>query len=166
MSEKVVWRKARKKPVIVEFREVEPKECFVNIETRQCLFGEKIETEEGTLYAICERDFIIRGIEGEIYPIKKEIFYKTYEVIEDTEVTKETSKESKEGRFEELKRYILENATKHADGTPIFSARYFAKMIDQAKKEYPYGFSVSVSWRQKDEWFRRWFGEKEVSTDE
>jgi len=28
------------------------------------------------------KDFIIRGVEGEFYPIKKDIFYKTYDVIE------------------------------------------------------------------------------------
>ncbi|RLC88063.1 MAG: hypothetical protein DRJ03_04135 [Chloroflexi bacterium] len=68
MSEKVVWRKARKKPVIVEFRKVKGE-------------VEKIWTREGMIYAFPETDFIIRGVEGEIYPIKKEIFYKTYEII-------------------------------------------------------------------------------------
>lgn len=70
MSEKVVWRKARKKPVIIEFREVKGE-------------VEKIKTREEVLLATPEEDFIIRGVEGEIYPIKKEIFYKTYEVIEE-----------------------------------------------------------------------------------
>ena len=76
------WKKARKKPVIVEFREVEPKEHFFDIELRQWVLGERIKTREGTLHAICGRDFIIRGVEGEVYPIKKEIFYKTYKIIE------------------------------------------------------------------------------------
>ena len=70
------------------------------------------------------------------------------------------SKNKIKGKFEELKEYILNNAPKLLDGTPIFSARYFAEMIDQAKEEYPYGFSVSVSWRQKDEWFEKWFGKR------
>jgi len=65
------------------------------------------------------------------------------------------------GKFEELKKYILENAVKHSDGTPIFSARHFVQMIEQAKKEYPYG--NSVSWKQKDKWFEKWFGEQRVS---
>jgi len=60
------------------------------------------------------------------------------------------------GKFEELKKYILENATKLSNGTPIFSARYFAQMIEQAKKEYPHG----DDWRQKDKWFKKWFGEQ------
>jgi len=68
MNEKNVWRKAKKKPVIVEFREVRGE-------------VEKIWTREGMVYAFPETDFIIRGVDGEIYPIKKEIFYKTYEII-------------------------------------------------------------------------------------
>ncbi|MBD3405107.1 MAG: hypothetical protein GF411_03095 [Candidatus Lokiarchaeota archaeon] len=63
------WKKARKKPVLVEFREVE--------------FDEHgVETLEG--YKPCNKDehFIIRGVEGEVYPIKKSIFFKTY-IIED-----------------------------------------------------------------------------------
>ena len=64
-----VWRKARKKPVVIEFREV---------------FGEKeiIPTREGTLTAIRDRDYIIKGVEGEIYPCDQTIFHKTYEVLE------------------------------------------------------------------------------------
>jgi len=66
----IKWRKARKKPVIVEFREVHGK-------------MEIIPTREGNLFAVKGRDYIIRGVEGEIYPIAKDIFEKTYEVIED-----------------------------------------------------------------------------------
>ncbi len=66
---KLDWKKARKKPVIVEFREV---------------IGEKeeISTREGKLYGYKGQDVIIKGIQGEIYPCKKDIFAKTYEVIE------------------------------------------------------------------------------------
>lgn len=68
------WRKARKKPVIVEFREVEPNS-----------WGgvEEISTKEGVLWAHEGKDYIIRGVEGELYPIDKAIFNKTYEVIEE-----------------------------------------------------------------------------------
>jgi hypothetical protein len=75
------WRKARKKPVVVEFREAEPKEKFSMIRSEPKM-GEIIKTREGDLRALCEEDFIIRGVDGELYPIKKEIFYKTYEVVE------------------------------------------------------------------------------------
>lgn len=67
-EEQFVWKKARKKPIIIEFREVKRKEI--------------INTREGQQTAFPNQDFIIRGIEGEEYPIKKDIFEKTYEVIE------------------------------------------------------------------------------------
>ena len=63
-----MWKKCRKKPIVVEFREID--------------IPMTIETREGALNAYPEGDFLIRGVEGEIYPIKKEIFYKTYDVIE------------------------------------------------------------------------------------
>ena len=40
----------------------------------------KIPTLEGTLTAL-EGYFIIRGIDGEYYPCKPEIFWKTYEEV-------------------------------------------------------------------------------------
>jgi hypothetical protein len=75
------WKKARKKPVVIEFREVNPKlnscKCSICIET-PC---EQIDTKEGILMAVPKRDFIIKGVDGELYPIDKKIFVKTYEVI-------------------------------------------------------------------------------------
>ena len=71
------WRKARKKPIVIEFREVE-----ANAGIGTDLEREQIPTREGTLYAFKDRDYVIRGIKGELYPIKKEIFYETYDVIE------------------------------------------------------------------------------------
>jgi len=68
------WKKARKKPVVIKFREVEP-----NMANG---VQEQIVTREGILYAGIHTDFIIKGVEGEIYPIHKEIFKKTYDVIE------------------------------------------------------------------------------------
>lgn len=64
-----IWKKARKKPVVIEYREVEGEK-------------EEIKTREGTLFAYANRDFIIRGVEGEIYPCDKKIFAKTYESVE------------------------------------------------------------------------------------
>ncbi len=63
------WMKCRKKPIEVEYREV---------------IGEKeeIETREGKLFGYKDQDYIIRGTEGEIYPIKKQIFEKTYERLD------------------------------------------------------------------------------------
>lgn len=73
----VKWQKARKKPLIIEYREVEVKTTFKDRK------GEYVETKEGLLFAFEGEDFIIKGIVGELYPIKKDIFYKTYELIDD-----------------------------------------------------------------------------------
>jgi len=58
------WKTARKKPVEIEYREVDGEET--------------IETREGTLKA-GDGDYIIRGIEDEVYPIDQDIFEETYE---------------------------------------------------------------------------------------
>jgi len=68
----VDWKLARKKPLIVRFREV-------NGET------EVIKTLEGELTAVKGRDFIIEGVNGELYPIAKHIFFKTYDIVLDKE---------------------------------------------------------------------------------
>ena len=62
------WKKARKKPIEVEFREV-----IGNLEI--------IATLEGELYARKGKHYIMRGVKGELYPIDKGIFEKTYDVI-------------------------------------------------------------------------------------
>ena len=40
----------------------------------------KIETLEGTMYAD-KGDYIIKGVNGEFYPCKENIFIKTYEFV-------------------------------------------------------------------------------------
>lgn len=62
------WKKARKRPIWIEYREVEG-----DVET--------IKTREGTLKAYAGQDFIIKGVKGELYPINKGVFWETYEVI-------------------------------------------------------------------------------------
>lgn len=42
----------------------------------------KIKTLEGEMKAD-EGDYIIKGVQGEIYPCKPDIFEKTYELVED-----------------------------------------------------------------------------------
>lgn len=42
----------------------------------------KVKTLEGPLYAQ-SGDWIITGVDGEQWPVKKEIFEKTYKVIDD-----------------------------------------------------------------------------------
>lgn len=73
-----IWSKARKKPLLIQYREV-----------RGGREGDKelIKTREGTLIAIRGRDYIIKGIEGELYPITKTTFYKTYDPLPYTDET-------------------------------------------------------------------------------
>ncbi len=78
------WMKARKKPVVIEFREVEPNDTIID---NSSIFSNKvpvelIKTREGKLYGYKDKDFIIKGVRGEIYPIGKDIFKETYDVVE------------------------------------------------------------------------------------
>ena len=74
----MTWGKARKKPIVIEFREVEPNSNLNGLDR-----SEVIHTREGIIQGYPGKDFIIRGIKGELYPIKKNIFFETYEVVED-----------------------------------------------------------------------------------
>ena len=60
------WKKFRKKPIVIEAREL----------------GEAmtIDTLEGTLTGE-PGDWLIRGIKGELYPCKPDIFQATYEEV-------------------------------------------------------------------------------------
>jgi hypothetical protein len=78
------WWKARKKPIEVRVREVQPMEDIFLSDKKTWVKGETIKTREGELKAISGKDFLIEGIEGEIYPIGKESFYKTYEILGET----------------------------------------------------------------------------------
>lgn len=85
-------KKARKKPVEIEFMQFSDIDNVNDI----LLWGEGkiehkvsnnfnmnymyIETLEGTMTA-CLGDYIVKGVNGEYYPVKPEIFEKTYEVF-------------------------------------------------------------------------------------
>ncbi len=45
------------------------------------VIGGEIETLEGK-YQVSENDYIIKGVKGELYPCKPDIFHKTYEEVE------------------------------------------------------------------------------------
>jgi hypothetical protein len=107
------WRKARKKPVIIEFREVEPETHIrTHMPSRKEVWGEVIETLEGILEAYPDKHFIIRGVRGEVYPIEKTIFNETYEVIEDgPPATKVYNQDTfvelmKAGKIDEAQEYL------------------------------------------------------------
>jgi hypothetical protein len=76
------WKYARKKPAVIQFREPFAESKWFDPDKKEWVNVEKIETKEGTLYAICGRDYVIAGVQGEIYPIDKKIFAETYEVLD------------------------------------------------------------------------------------
>lgn len=59
-------KKYRKKPVVI-----------IAVELQERI---KIKTREGVLFGEVG-DFLIEGIEGEIYPCGRKIFFKTYEEV-------------------------------------------------------------------------------------
>ena len=78
------WKKYRKLPVIIEAVRFTGKnmqsilrfgkgDILLQISTNQL----KIKTLEGTLF-IQPGDWIVRGVNGEVYPVKHDIFEKTY----------------------------------------------------------------------------------------
>lgn len=69
------WGIARKKPIEIHYREPIPDKSGLGWET--------IFTREGTLQAIPDQDYIIQGVRGELYPIGKDIFFETYDIIEE-----------------------------------------------------------------------------------
>ena len=84
--------KFRKKPVVIEaiqwtgFTEEFEAICklgdtrVINEDFDLCQI--QIETLEGTMVAN-EGDWIIKGVKGELYPCKPDIFEQTYETVED-----------------------------------------------------------------------------------
>jgi hypothetical protein len=78
--------KFRKKPVVIEAFQWTGKERpqdWPEWATKVVLLGGRdlaVETLEGTMHADLG-DWIIRGVKGEQYPCKPDIFYATYEPV-------------------------------------------------------------------------------------
>lgn len=85
---------AQKKPVVIDFIEINvnttPEEIKSWVESFNQKFEDyfddngdtlKVKTLEGTSYDVTTSDVIIRGVKGEYYPCKKDIFEETYEII-------------------------------------------------------------------------------------
>lgn len=59
----------------------------INIATPRCINGKaiaQITTLEGVYTATEEQDVIIKGVQGEVYPCKLDIFNQTYTTIQET----------------------------------------------------------------------------------
>jgi len=81
--------KYRKKPVVIEaIQFFDNTDCLCELAefmgSVKASYENKpqvlIETLEGTM-AVNEGDYIIKGINGEFYPCKPDIFHKTYEAV-------------------------------------------------------------------------------------
>jgi len=64
------WRACRKKPIVVRVRDAVP--------------GEKVFTREGLTLAQPD-DLVMRGVDGELYPIGRDVFVRTYDLVSDEE---------------------------------------------------------------------------------
>ena len=83
--------KYRKLPVIIEALKYEDTfDCCLQVDTwtgnvvRPIFINPgicQIETLEGVM-TVSEGDYIIKGVNGEFYPCKPDIFEKTYELVE------------------------------------------------------------------------------------
>jgi hypothetical protein len=92
--------KFRKKPVVIEAfmfgADVEPdwfkqsgvEYIYWHDDDRQPPSGAKIDTLEGVMTAYVG-DWIIKGIKGELYPCKADIFEATYEPYQDLQTAEE-----------------------------------------------------------------------------
>ncbi len=77
--------KFRKKPVVIEavqydYHSTVPEGVCMDDCREPNLFGPHIHTLEG-LMNVSPKDWVIKGINGEYYPCKPDIFEKTYEPI-------------------------------------------------------------------------------------
>ena len=84
---KGVLLKYQKKPVVVEavqYDGVNLNEVAQFLQVRYCTLDQKndilINTLEGTMHA-SPNDWIIKGVKGEYYPCKPDIFEETYEPV-------------------------------------------------------------------------------------
>jgi len=80
--------KYRKKPVVIEAIQYFPDNLniFKNIEDMGCDLvvdrrGVYIDTLEGSMQ-VSPGDFVIKGVNGEFYPCKPDIFEKTYDLAD------------------------------------------------------------------------------------
>jgi len=85
--------KAKKKPVIIDFCEYDgvkqPVRDWVELMgdnfddhfINEAMGTLSVKTLEGTSYALTVDDIIIRGVKGEYYPCKRDIFIKTYDIL-------------------------------------------------------------------------------------
>ena len=88
--------KYRKKPVVIEAFQLGvdniPDWFMDKVTTNEVILHEgptaDISTLEGVMHA-STLDYIVRGVRGELYPCKPDIFLQTYELVEEEQVVNE-----------------------------------------------------------------------------
>ena len=81
-NDEIEWKDCWKKPVKVQYKEI--------TETIE------IETREGKLYGYADKDVLLKGVKGEIYPCKIDIFNATYtttEPLSEKQIRADTAKQ-------------------------------------------------------------------------
>lgn len=109
-----------KKPIVVEAFQYlvdERPEWFTKEYGHQVVLdgGEptrcEIETLEGVMKAY-KGDFIIKGIQGEIYPCKEDIFRETYDLLEPNKLTTQVTNIKRNGIGDYRVEYIMSKDAK------------------------------------------------------
>ena len=72
----------------------------IQLRAKQLTERVRIKTREGTLYGD-DGDFLLEGIDFEVYPVGKSIFYRTYDILDGDEI--EPKKQPKEKKIKEDK---------------------------------------------------------------
>jgi hypothetical protein len=130
MDEEKQWKPCWKKPVQVEYREV---------------IGEKeeISTREGKLFGYAGQDYIIRGIRGEEYPCKKDIFEQTYSTTPPELLTKVN--ESQISSSHDERKEILAMFDRHIASVEAMKKEHQQSLVgvlaDAQIEEYPKEFT-------------------------
>lgn len=115
-NDEIGWKDCWKKPVKVQYKEI--------AETVE------IKTREGKLYGYAGKDVLIKGVRGEIYPCKIDIFNATYTTtapLSEEQIRADTAKQI----FKELESIIDEY------GNPLLDTLYGKdKQYAKLKRKY------------------------------
>ena len=112
-NDEIEWKDCWKKPVKVQYKEI--------TETAE------IETREGKLYGYAGKDVLIKGVHGEVYPCKIDIFSDTYTTT--APLSEEQIRAAAAKRID----VILEKMETRADF-------FYKDATDLANKKYERGF--------------------------
>lgn len=86
----------------------------------------KVKTLEGTSYDVQPTDVIIRGVNGEYYPCKLDIFEKTYEPASTPSPSKPISEDIKE-----IAQYIISNRYPRSENDKVSDAEMFHALVEK-----------------------------------